>query len=113
MRRGFTLLEITVVLAILAIAAGAIVIRSHVSLRKAQIRDTVEEICDFDRLTRVQARQQDVALQMVYDLTAGTLTRQDSDQRACGRQLLLPEGQKIQKLILWTRRYATAAWRSL
>ena len=54
-RRGFTLIELTVVLLIVAILAGVVTLRLQGPLHRAEMRDVIERIAFFDHLTRVHA----------------------------------------------------------
>jgi prepilin-type N-terminal cleavage/methylation domain-containing protein len=100
-RRAFSLVELTVVLLILAIMAGAVAVSARGPLRKVGIERTVDEIIAFDRLTRQYARQQDRAIRLLVDLSAGELRRTDEEGRGeLGEPLRLASGYSVARLRL-------------
>ena len=78
---GFTLVELTMVLLIIAIVSAAVVLRVQGPLNRARQREVVEMIGQFDLTTRAAARQQDRPLQMLVDMSAGELRRTDGEGR--------------------------------
>jgi prepilin-type N-terminal cleavage/methylation domain-containing protein len=98
-QRAFTLIELAAVLLILAVVAAAVTLRSHVLLGRAEGKDLVERIGQFDHLTRVYARRHDRAVRIVVDLDAGRLRRTDAaETETLGEALVLPEGTRIVRL---------------
>lgn len=94
--RGFTLIELVVVLVILALAAGAITLRLQGPLERATLADTVGRIVAFDARTRVLARRHDKMLRIEVDLSAGVLTRiGTATGEPAGMPLELPEGVRL------------------
>ena len=99
--RGFTLIELTVVLLILAIVAGAVTLRMQAPLYNARMRDVVDGISQFDHLTRTAAKEQDRPLRLVIDLDENFLTRADGR----GKELdippfRIPKGFRIKTLLV-------------
>ncbi len=88
MRRAFTLVELTVVLLILAIAAAAVTLRVHGPMRRARLDDVIAQVQQYDHLTRQWAREHDRPAQLVVDLSAGRLSRADEAGRATGSKPL-------------------------
>jgi prepilin-type N-terminal cleavage/methylation domain-containing protein len=100
-RRGFSLIELTVVLLILSITAGAVAMRVSGPMRNAQMREVLSQVEQFDLLTRRYARNHDRALHLVVDPAAGELRREDANGREdLGRPLSLPRGFRIGQLVL-------------
>ena len=97
---GFTLMELTIVLAIMAIAAAAVALKLQVPLGQARAKDLVEQVAAFDHLTRTAARDQDKPLRMVFDANAGQISRTDENGQAVGSGLELPERCRLEKLLL-------------
>lgn len=112
-RRAFTMIELTVVLLILAITAGAVTLRIRRPLQTAKARDLAGAIGQFDRVTRVAAQQQDRPLAIRIDPFEGVLTRTDhAGRRIETLPLRLPNGFKIKELRI-QQRTSTAQKRSI
>lgn len=100
-RRAFSLMEMTAVLVILAIAAAAVVLRLEGPMRRAQMRDVIGMIAQFDHLTRVHAREHDRPLRLVVDLNGGELGRTDEHgNQAVGAPLRLSSDYTIARLMI-------------
>ncbi|NQU74915.1 MAG: prepilin-type N-terminal cleavage/methylation domain-containing protein [Planctomycetes bacterium] len=97
---GFSLIELTVVLLIIAIAAAAVTLRVQQPMRLAQMREVLERMEQFDRLTRTYAREHDKAVWVELDLSTGRLSQMDESEsgRATGQAFKLPKGYTICKL---------------
>jgi prepilin-type N-terminal cleavage/methylation domain-containing protein len=101
---GFTLVELTVVLLILAIAAGAVVLRVEGPLRRAEMEDVMDRIARFDGNSRVLARRHDRPLRLAVNLATGELSRRSvEDGSECGPPLELPEGYRLARLLIRDR----------
>jgi len=99
--RGFSLVELAVVILVLAIAAGAVTLRLGGPLRAARLRDLTDEIVAFDRLSRTYAREQDQAVRLEVDLACGRFRRTDAHGReTIGREVQLPGGWRIARLLV-------------
>jgi len=99
MRRAFTLIELTVVLLILAIAAAAVALNTRRPLAAARMGDVIGQVEHFDHLTRTAAREQGRAMYMIVDLTAGELRLTDAEGKSLAMTpLRLPEGFRIRAL---------------
>jgi prepilin-type N-terminal cleavage/methylation domain-containing protein len=97
--RAFSLLEIIAVLAILAIAAAAVTLRVQAPLQQATLKDLAGQLAAFDHLTRVQARETDRPLRLVFDLGQGRLRRTAADgAEDRGAALELPADWTIARL---------------
>lgn len=81
-RKAFTMVELTMVLLILGVAAAAVSLRVQPAMRDAQFRDAIAGIINYDRTTRAAARQQDRRLGLVMDLAGGQIGRADETGRA-------------------------------
>ena len=100
-REGFSLIEMTIVLLILGIAAGAVALRMHGPMRRAQLADVVDQVTHFDRLARTHAREHDRPLRLVVDLATGRLWRTDERGVQDGfPPLALPERYRIARLVV-------------
>jgi len=101
--RGFSLIEITIVLVILSIAAGAVALRIAPAMRRANMDELVREMGDFDRLTRLYARRHDRAVRIVLDTSVGQLRRIDPiTLEQLGRAMDLPNGFAISSMRIRT-----------
>ena len=99
--KGFSLIEITMVLLIMGIAAAAVTLRVEPMLRRARMDQVARDIVDFDRLTRTMARRHDRQLRLVLDTAAGELRRLDAAGiQSHGRALTLPDNYAIMKVLV-------------
>ncbi len=95
-RRGFTIIELTIVLLILGIAAGAVGLRMQSPLRRAKTKDVLSAIVDFDRTTRSYARMQDEPVLLLIGSRGNRLERSTPDKtKKLGQRLELPKKWKI------------------
>ena len=100
-RSAFSLIELTVVLLILAIASAAVTLKIQRPLRTARIRDLTDAISHFDRLTRVAAKEQERSLVIVVDMSKGELHRTDDRARPLESiPLRVPEGLTIERVLI-------------
>ena len=99
-RRGFSLIELTMVLLIAGIVAGAVVVRLHDPMRRAELADVLDRTAHLDRLTRTAARRHDKALRLVVDLTAGEIRQTDTNGEQGLDPLKLPSRWRIERLIV-------------
>ena len=100
-KSAFSLVELTVVLAIAGIAAGAVALRLARPLGIARMADALSSIRDFDLSTRSAARSQDRPLRMVADLDGGRLIC--TDERggpSGGPTLALSPGSRIERFLV-------------
>lgn len=79
--RGFTLIELTVVLLILAILAAAVTLRAQGPMSAARVDDAAGAVAAYDAATRSAAQSQDRPLTLVIDLSEGRLSREDAHGR--------------------------------
>lgn len=99
--KGFSLIEITMVLLILGVAAAAVTLRVEPMLHHAQTEQVVRDIVEFDRLTRTLARRHDQQFRLVLDTSVGELRRLDvTGVESCGRAVRLPDGFAMTKVLL-------------
>lgn len=73
--RGFTLIELSVVILIVGIAAAAVTLKVQRPLQFARLGDAVGALVDFDQTTRSAARGQDRPLRMMMNVSSGTVRR--------------------------------------
>ena len=102
-RGGFSLIEMTVVLLILAISAAAVTLRIQGPLHNAQMSDVVERVAEFDLLTRTFARENDQPVWVCVNLDKNQLQRSRKEQdtyKECGSAMTLPDGFSISRLML-------------
>ncbi len=100
-RRGFTLIELTMVLLILAVIAAGATLRVQAPLTTARAGEAVDRIRQFDRLTRAAAYRQDRPLSLIVDLSAGKLERTDEAGRSVdGGPLQLGGRCKIARVLV-------------
>lgn len=102
--RGFTLVEIMVCLFIVALLAAAVSLSLGGVNRVAQMQDTVERFCQYERLTRQQARRFGRATQLVFLLDGDQVVRVDAlTQEPRGQAFVLPPGYRIDRVALHDR----------
>jgi prepilin-type N-terminal cleavage/methylation domain-containing protein len=106
-RAAFTLIELTVVLLILAIAAGAVALKVAGPLSRVEFDAVADRISQFDALTRRYATEHDRPVGLLVDLSNGRISRIDGDGAQLGGELDLPEGVRIAAVIVAGRRIAT------
>jgi len=104
-RLGFSLIEITLVMLIMAIVAAAVTLRAQGPMQSAKMDEVAAMIGDFDRLTRVYARRHDRPVLLVVDLSTGRLSRTARDGayssgEDIGEPLELPQGYTIDALMV-------------
>ena len=108
--KGFSLIEITIVLLILAIAAATVTLRVQGPMHSARMRDVIGQIGQFDRLTRTYARQHDQPVLMMVDPSANRLSRLAGCKcEPIGRPMELPDGFTIARLVVGSRHVGAAA----
>lgn len=106
--RGFSLVELAMVLLILAIASAAIALSVRPPLARVGLRGCLDGMAAFDRLTRTFAQEHDRPLRLVLDLAAGRLRRTGEDGREdLGEALRLPAGHRIREVRLADRAVAS------
>lgn len=100
-RRGFTLVEVTVVLLITAIIAAAVSLSLAGTSRNANMQNSIERLEQYDRLLRRRAQRFGLPVNLVIDIDTGTLTSTSSHDRLSeAPQLSLPKGFAIKRIIL-------------
>ena len=97
---GFSLTELTVVLLIMAIVAGAVTMKMYSPLARAKLGDIVGQIRQFDAQTREYARQQDCSVRLVLDVNNGEIRRENRQGEELGTALVLPERFSIRRVWL-------------
>ena len=103
-RRGFSLIELTMVLLILAVIAAGAALRVQAPLTTARATEAVDRIRQFDRLTRAAAYRQDRPLSLIVDLSAGRLERTDQAGRSVSGDPLRLDGRcRIARLLVRDR----------
>ena len=99
LRRGFSLIELTVVLLILALVSASVAVAVREPLHRVGLRGALDDLAEFDHLTRTYAREQDRPVVLVFDLDAGVIRRMDETGRTeLGLALRLPADYRIVRL---------------
>ena len=107
-RRGFSLIELSAVLLIAAIAAGAVAIRLGGPLAQTSLEDAVGQIAQADQLARAYARQHGRPLVLVYQVDRNRVFRQEADdRRPSGGVLELPRSIRLRRVIAEGRELAS------
>ena len=99
--RAFSLIEITLVLLLVAIAAAVVTVRMSGPAERMRMRDAADRVAQFDRASRAYALEHDESLRLVIDLSADEIARTDADgEEVSGRPLRMPGGWSIARLII-------------
>ena len=94
-------MELSVVLVIAGIVAGAVALRTARPMGNARMADALGAIRDFDLTTRSVARGHDCPCNVLADLAGGRLARTDERGRASeGASLALPPRCRIERLLV-------------
>jgi len=92
-RKAFSLIELTVVLAILAIAAAVAAFKVAGPMHSAQTRDVIDQVVRLDHLARAHAREHDQPARIVVGAADRQLRRTAAaGDRTIGTPLELPAG---------------------
>ncbi len=98
------MIELSVVILIMAIAAAAVTLNVRRYLGGARMDDAAGAIADFDRTTRAAALAQDRPLRMAIALSAGKIQRADQAGHLLpGSGLVLPGAFRFSRLLLRER----------
>jgi len=98
-RRGFTLVELMVVILIMALLASAVALSFDGRLKAARARDAVEQLRTFDAMARLAAVRDGTGARIVFDLSANTLSRrQGRDADVLASQVSWPVGYWIEEV---------------
>lgn len=104
-RRGFSLIELALVLAIVAVAAGMVALGARGTLGQLGMETCVDGVTAFDRATRRLATEHDRPLRLVVDLAANRLRRTDAEgRRGLGEPLRMANGYRVAEVRLPGRR---------
>ena len=98
--RGFSLIELSVVLVIIAITAGAVGLGVAAHRGRSDCERLVSDLSAFDKQCRVSATQTGRPLLVTFDLGRGRIERIDDQGRPAGTAMSLPQGCRIRKLLL-------------
>jgi len=95
-RRGFTLIEMMAVVIIMALLATAAALSFARPMRVARGRDAVDQVRSLDASARQFARRFGRPIEIVFDLSNGTLARRERDEIAF--QTSLSHGCRIDEV---------------
>jgi prepilin-type N-terminal cleavage/methylation domain-containing protein len=105
--RGFSLVELTLVLLLLALVAGAVTLRVQGPLRRSRMQDALDQVRGFDRLARHFAAEQDRPIRLVIDLDTQKFWRAEKGKDApLGSVFELPSGVAVTKVRLGSEELA-------
>ena len=94
--RAFTLIEVTLVVLLVGLLAGAAAMSFARPLRAARVREAVAEISAFDAAARRLARRSGREVEMMIDVYEQRLTRSEQDREPS--HLSLPSGLRIEQV---------------
>lgn len=102
-RSAFTLIEMTVVIAIIAMFATVVIVRYKAPLATAKVQNVIERLEHQDRLLRNFAKQHSRPVLLAVDQETGIFTPQNSGSVPCGVQpVTLPSGVQLECLYIGT-----------
>ena len=96
--RGFTLVEMVVVIAIMALLTSAAALSFSGPLRATRASDAIRQVQSFDDATRQHAKRFGKDLQIVLDLSRDRLIRRQSADGPAMHELQLPHGCRIERV---------------
>ncbi len=103
-RPGFSMLETMVVVLIIALMAGAVMIKPAGWFQSVQLDDAIDRVVFMDHLARQCARGPGGAVELVYDLENGRILRRvDSSDSLSGHghhRVSLPKGYAIERMMI-------------
>jgi prepilin-type N-terminal cleavage/methylation domain-containing protein len=95
---AFTLMEIMVVIAIMALLTSAAALSFTGPLRAAQAQDAIEQVRAFDASSRLYARRFGKETTLVFDVSTQTLARREGVRHEPVYQAHLPRGCSIERV---------------
>jgi prepilin-type N-terminal cleavage/methylation domain-containing protein len=96
---GFTLVEIMIVVLLMAMLASAAALSMNGPLTSARAADAAEMVSSFDAAVRIYARRYHSGAQIVFDLSAGKISRrQKHDNLDDHASTFLPSGFSIDEI---------------
>lgn len=93
--RGFTLIEATAVIVVIALLAGATVWSLAPPLGRARIDDALDRISYVDSLARRRASSSGEPMRLVFDLQGSAVSIQSEADRGTATRFALPPGHKF------------------
>lgn len=102
-RHAFTLIELTVTIAILAILAAVVTVSARGACAGAELSTTIERVAMAHRLAQAAALRSGKSVSLVFNLDHDDLTRDDGKQRSI---ILAARGVDLTELVI--RRTGTA-----
>lgn len=96
MKKGFTLIELTIVLLIIGLAAGIVAVRMGGPLSRAKLDDVTEVLKTFDGNTRSYAWNHGKNLHVKVDLAGNVISRFDEEENEIGMEMVLPSDFTIE-----------------
>ena len=88
-RAAFTLIEVMLAVALLALLTTAAALTFAEPLRRARASEAVDQLRSFDADARHYARRFGRPVRMEFDLSAGTLSRREEAGARLGQQIVL------------------------
>jgi len=99
--RAFTLIELIAVLLIISLVSAVIIVKVDGPLNTVGMRDAVDQLAGYDRLTRSYCRELDKPAHLVVDLDTGELKRTDADNDELrGESLVVGRNYRISRVLI-------------
>lgn len=98
-RRAFTLLELAAVMAIIAVVASSVLVRSAGRFRSANFDNVIDQFVFFDQLARRSAAGHEREIELTFNLNTGSVKRIDRSQKSESHSIRLPKGFRIIKVV--------------
>src|SRR5688572_31671841 len=76
-RRAFTLVEMTIVVLLIAVLTATVVLSFARPIENLRVQDAAEMLRWLDESARTQARRSGEQVEIVFDLSARTISRRD------------------------------------
>ena len=94
--RGFTLIEIIVVVSIMALLTSAVALSFNGPIQSTRARDAIDQVQSLDSSARAYAKRFGKDVQIVFDISQSRLLRREGMDKQVSYEVALPRGCRIE-----------------
>lgn len=106
-RTGFTLIEVMLAVLLMALLASAVALSFSGPLQRARAEDAQQTLRSFDAAARQMATRWGRPVRVVFDVSAGTLSRREGQSLQEPRsRIALPSGYRVDEIRVEGRGYS-------